>query len=49
METIIRLYYKLFHRKRCYKATLRDRFRNRVDCVSYGDKYLGNDWWLKKI
>ena len=47
MKTIIRWYYRVFQKDRCYKATLQDRLRNRWDCVDCCDKYIGADWWLR--
>jgi hypothetical protein len=47
MKTIIRWYYLMLKKERCYRATLQDRLKNRFDCVDCCDTYIGNDWWLR--
>lgn len=48
MKWIIRQYYILFHRNRCFKNTLMERRSKWTDFTLWNDVYLGNDWWLHK-
>lgn len=45
---IKRWYYLLFYRDRCFRNTLEERSCKWTDFVFWSDKYLGNNWWLKK-
>ena len=48
MKLIIRLYYLIFHRKRCFKYMLFERTSNLPwSNVDFDDIYLDNNWWLK--
>jgi len=44
---IKRLYYLVFHRKRCFRNTLLERCSKWGDFVEWGDKYLGRDWFYR--
>ena len=43
-----RLYYKTFHRERCFKDTLMERIQRWGDFVLWDDIYLGKDWYLHR-
>lgn len=51
MKAIRRWYYRLFHKKRCFKCTLEQRIEQKIergyDPINYWHhSYLGAGWWL---
>lgn len=50
-KLLIRWYYRMFYKGRCFKASLSERqfslYYNKGNIVEYGDLYLGKDWWYR--